>query len=281
MRVLVTGANGQVGVEVCRTLTLRGLIAIPMTRNDANLMDEKSMEQFVQSQNPDAVIHTAAYTAVDRAEDEPDLCYAVNVEGTKNIITISAKNGWPLLFLSTDYVFDGKSDRPYREDDAMGPLNVYGQSKAEAESLVRKNTSQHFIVRTSWVFGECGENFVKTMLQIGAKEETVRVVGDQIGSPTYAADLANILCDLIQTKKYGTYHVTNEGYVSWAEFAETIFVKAGLDCRVERVSSSDFVSKAKRPKNGRLSTCKLQENGFSLLPPWQDALDRFLAKING
>ena len=224
---------------------------------------------------PDAVIHCAAYTAVDKAETERDICRRVNADGTANIASVCAELGCKLLYVSTDYVFPGTGDAPWEVGDRPAPVNTYGESKLAGERAVRSAVEQHFIVRTSWVFGE-GGNFVRTMLRLSESREEVRVVADQIGSPTYAADLAILLCDMIETERYGTYHAANEGFCSWADFAAAIFALAGKRTRVQPIATAEYPTAAARPLNSRLSRRSLDAAGFDRLPPWEDALKRYL-----
>lgn len=276
MSVLVTGANGQLGSAVCLELSKRGIPFVGMTRQDADLTDKRAVLVYLYRHKPTVIIHTAAYTNVEKAEEDVVRCRAVNVTGTQTISQFCREEQCVLLFISTDYVFSGEVAEPYAVDQVTKPLNVYGQSKADAEMIVRAEVMASFIVRTSWLFGHTGKNFVKTMLAIGKTHDVVRVVSDQVGSPTYAVDLARLLCDLIATKKYGTYHATNRGAVTWADFARTIFQLAARPCRVEAISTKEYGTKANRPKNSCLSDTALRAAAFEPLPTWQDALQRFL-----
>ena len=236
--------------------------------------------RVISEAKADAVIHCAAYTAVDAAEDHVDLCRRINGEGTRNVALACRETGAKLMYISTDYVFDGTGTRPWEPDDERHPLNVYGQTKYEGELAVEELTEKFFIVRIAWVFGVAGKNFIKTMLRLGEERGAVSVVDDQVGSPTYTYDLARLLVDMIQTDRYGRYHATNEGLCSWYEFAKEIFRQAGMDqVQVTPVTSDQFPAKATRPSNSRMSKEKLQENGFTPLPTWQDALGRFLKEI--
>lgn len=243
------------------------------------MTDARAVRRYLTEKRPDAVLHCAAYTAVDRAEDEADACFAVNALGTKAIAEACAEIGSRLLYISTDYVFPGRGERPWEPDDEPGPLNTYGRSKLLGEEAVRAAGDRHFIVRISWLFGVKGKNFVKTMLRLGAEKEEIRVVSDQIGSPTYAKDLSVLLADMIVTDRYGTYHASNEGFCSWYEFAEAIIRRAGLPARVVPVPCSEYPTRAIRPLNSRMSKEKLTERGFARLPTWQDALDRYLIEL--
>ena len=227
------------------------------------------------------MIHCAAYTAVDRAEEEPERAFAVNETGTRNVAAACAGVGAKMIYISTDYVFPGAGEGFYETYDTVGPLNVYGRSKLAGEQAVRETLERSFIVRISWVFGVNGNNFIKTMLRLAESRSEVRVVCDQIGSPTYTADLAPLLCDMICTEKYGVYHATNEGVCSWAELAQETFRKAGKTVRVEAIPSTEYPVQAMRPLNSRLSKRALDAAGFSRLPCWQDALDRFLKELEG
>lgn len=278
MKVLVTGVSGQLGRDVCRELERREIEYIGASSRDFDLTDPEAVRGYVMDCAPDAVIHCAAYTAVDKAEDEPEKCRAVNVGGTRVIARCCRELKAKILFISTDYVFPGSGERMYETDDPTGALNVYGESKVEGEKAVRNTLKRYFIVRTSWVFGRNGNNFVKTMLKLAETKEEVSVVCDQIGSPTYTADLAPLLCNMVLTDKYGVYHATNEGLCSWAEFAEKIFQLAGKKVKVRAIPAIEYPARAARPLNSRLDKSKLEDMGFERLPPWQDALRRYLNK---
>ncbi len=279
MKVLVTGCAGQLGYDVLRLLEKRGIECRGVDAADFDLTDAAAAKACIAEYAPDAVVHCAAYTNVDRAESEPELCAAVNGMGTMNVVRAALSVGAKLLYISTDYVFPGTGDRPYETDDPYGPLNVYGLSKLQGEDAVRSLMTRFFIVRTSWVFGKNGRNFVRTMLRLGAEQPEVRVVCDQIGSPTYSRDLARVICDLLPTEKYGIYHARNEGFLSWAEFAQQIMDRAGLRCRVIPVPTSEYPTPARRPLNSRLSVASLKEAGIQPLPPVEDALARYLAEL--
>src|SRR5699024_7049332 len=257
----------------------RGIEAIGVDVEEMDITDAAACERVITEAKADAVIHCAAYTAVDAAEDNEDLCRKVNAEGTRNIAEVCRKLDSKMMYFSTDYVFNGQGERPWEPDDPREPLNVYGQTKYEGELAVQELLEKYFIVRIAWVFGVNGKNFIKTMLRLGKERGAVSVVDDQIGSPTYTFDLAVLLVDMIQTEKYGRYHATNEGLCSWYEFACEIFQQAGMDVKVTPVSSDQFPAKAKRPSNSRMSKDKLEENGFNRLPTWQDALSRYLKEI--
>jgi dTDP-4-dehydrorhamnose reductase len=280
MRVLVTGVKGQLGYDVMNELSKRGLEGIGVDVEEMDITDAAACQSVITQAKPDAVIHCAAYTAVDAAEDNMELCRKVNAEGTRNIARVCAGLDIKMMYISTDYVFNGTGERPWEPDDHREPLNVYGLTKYEGEIAVEQNLQKYFIVRIAWVFGVNGKNFIKTMLRLGKERGAVSVVDDQVGSPTYTYDLARLLVDMIQTEKYGRYHATNEGLCSWYEFACEIFRQAGMDeVQVSPVSSEQFPAKAKRPFNSRMSKEKLSENGFERLPSWQDALGRYLKAL--
>ena len=279
MKVLVTGAKGQLGTDLMNELAKRGIEGIGVDVEEMDITDAEACRRVIKASGADAVIHCAAYTAVDAAEDNVELCRRINGEGTRNVAQACKEVDVKLMYISTDYVFDGQGTRPWEPDDERHPLNVYGQTKYEGELAVEELSDKYFIVRIAWVFGVAGKNFIKTMLRLGKERGAVSVVDDQVGSPTYTYDLARLLVDMIQTDKYGRYHATNEGLCSWYEFAKEIFRQAGMDVPVTPVSSSEFPAKATRPSNSRMSKEKLSDNGFERLPAWQDALGRFLKEI--
>ena len=276
MKVLVTGITGQLGFDVMAELQRRNIETIGTARKDFDLTDEIGVEKFIKSHKPNAVIHCAAYTAVDKAEDEPELAMKVNGRATGIIAKTCKEIDAKMIYISTDYVFPGTGDAPYEVDDPKNPPNAYGRSKLVGEEAVIKCLDKYFIVRISWVFGVNGKNFVKTMLKLSETKERLTIVNDQIGSPTYTADLAPLLVDMVQTDKYGIYHATNEGFCSWAEFAAEIFRQAGVKTEVVPIASSEYPTKAVRPLNSRLSKQKLDSAGFKRLPSWQDAVTRYL-----
>ena len=277
MRVLVTCAKGQLGTDLMNELNRQGLEAIGVDIEEMDITDAESCRRVISREKPDAVIHCAAYTAVDAAEDNVELCSRINGQGTRNVAQACRDQGIKLMYISTDYVFDGQGTRPWEPDDPRDPLNVYGETKYQGELAVEELLDQYFTVRIAWVFGLAGKNFIKTMLRLGQERGAVSVVDDQIGSPTYTYDLARLLVDMIQTDRYGRYHATNEGICSWYEFACEIFRQAGMDqVQVTPVSSQQFAAKAKRPSNSRMSKEKLSDNGFVRLPDWKDALGRYL-----
>ena len=281
MKVLVTGVKGQLGYDVVNELTKCGIEAVGVDIQEMDITDAASVEKVIGEAAPDAVVHCAAYTAVDAAEDNVEICRKVNADGTQNIANVCKKLDCKMVYISTDYVFDGEGTRPWEPEDERHPLNVYGQTKYEGELAVQKTLEKYFIVRISWVFGVNGKNFIKTMLQLGKTHDKLRVVCDQIGTPTYTLDLARLLADMIESDKYGYYHATNEGgYISWYEFACEIFRQAGLPVQVDAVTTAEYgASKAARPFNSRLDKSKLAENGFTPLPDWKDALSRYLKEL--
>ena len=280
MRILVTGAKGQLGMDLVEELHERGHKAIEADIDNMDITDADAVMRFMSETAPQAVIHCAAYTNTDKAEDEPEICRAVNATGTRNIATAAKALGIKMLYISTDYVFDGCGTMPFAVDDKALPISVYGKTKYEGECAVRELLDAHFIVRISWVFGYHGKNFVRTMLRLAKDRDTVSVVNDQIGSPTYTKDLSVLLADMIVTERYGTYHATNEGFCSWYDFAREIFARAGYrKMKVKPVTSDEFPAKIKRPSNSRMDKSRLSENGFCPLPEWQDALTRFLVEL--
>lgn len=302
MKVFVTGVGGQLGHDVMNELNKRGYEGIgsdiapsysgiadgsavtTMPYMPMDITDAAQVESTLAAAAPDVVIHCAAWTAVDLAEDEDkrEKVFAINAKGTENIAKVCKKLGCKMVYISTDYVFDGQGTEPWKPDcKAYKPLNVYGQTKLEGELAVSRNLEKYFIVRIAWVFGLNGKNFIKTMLNVGKTHDTVRVVNDQIGTPTYTLDLSRLLVDMVETEKYGYYHATNEGgFISWYDFTKEIYRQAGLKTNVVPVTTAEYgLSKAARPFNSRLDKSKLQESGFTPLPTWQDALSRYLKEI--
>ena len=281
MKVLVTGTKGQLGFDVCNELTRRGIENQGIDRDECDITNKQAVLDYIYNYAPDVVVHCAAYTAVDRAESEEHVCRRVNRDGTEYIAlackTINAK----MVYISTDYVFNGEGDKFFEVDDETGPLNMYGLTKLEGEEQVRKILEKYFIIRTSWVFGVNGNNFINTMLRLSGGNKELKIVSDQIGSPTFTYDLAPLICDMIETEKYGTYHATNEGECSWAEFAEHIFKVAGQNVLVHHITTEEYPTKAVRPKNSRLSKKSLDEAGFKRLPDWKDAVERYIKQYNG
>lgn len=278
MRVLVTGVKGQLGHDVMNELAKRGYEGVGVDVEEMDITDAAAVNKVIHESDVDAVVHCAAWTAVDAAEDNVDMCRKVNAYGTENIAKVCGELDIPMIYLSTDYVFDGMGERPWEPDDPVTePLNVYGQTKYEGELAVEKYAKKHYIVRIAWVFGVNGKNFIKTMLKLAETHDRLTVVSDQIGTPTYTYDLAVLLVDMLESDKYGKYHVTNEGgYISWYDFAKEIFRQAGVNVEVVPVTAEEYKAKAKRPYNSRMSKDKLTENGFRKLPTWQDALKRYL-----
>ena len=281
MKVFVTGVKGQLGYDVVNELEKRGHIAVGVDIDELDITDAAAVEAMLTEVKPDAVIHCAAWTAVDAAEDNIEKCRLVNAGGTENIAKVCKELDCKMMYISTDYIFDGEGTRPWEPDDPVTtPLNVYGLTKYEGEEAVRKNVEKFFIVRIAWVFGK-GKNFIKTMINLGKTHDHLTVVNDQVGTPTYTYDLARLLVDMIETEKYGNYHATNEGgYITWYDFACEIFRQAGIEVDVAPVSSDQYPAKAKRPSNSRMSKQKLVDNGFELLPTWQDALARYLKTLD-
>lgn len=281
MTVLVTGAKGQLGQDVIEELNKRGIKTVGTDIDDMDITDETAVFSKINEIRPGAVIHCAAWTNVDGAEDPANIetVEKINVKGTENIAKACKSVGCKILYISTDYVFDGTGEKPWDPDcKDYAPLSVYGKTKLAGEKCVAQNCDKFFIVRISWLFGLHGKNFVATMLKLSESHPSLRVVSDQIGTPTYCRDLASVLVDMIVTDKYGYYHVSNEGgYISWADFAKEIFRQSGKNTEVIPVTTEEYgISKAKRPFNSRLDKSKLTRNGFNLLPTWQDALSRYL-----
>ena len=291
MRVFVTGVKGQLGYDVMNELEKQGLEGIGVDIDEMDITDADQVNKVIKEAAPDAVIHCAAYTAVDAAEDNEEICRKVNAQGTENIAKVCKEIDVPMMYISTDYVFDGQGEKPWEPDcKDYKPLNVYGSSKLKGELAVSGILDKYFIVRIAWVFGKNGSNFIKTMLNVAKTHDKLTVVNDQIGTPTYTFDLARLLVDMIETDKYGYYHATNEGgYISWYDFTKEIFrqaVKLGRTeyseekVQVSPVTTAEYgVSKAARPFNSRLDKSKLVKNGFKPLPTWQDAVERYLKEI--
>ena len=274
MKVLVIGSYGQLGYDVVIDLQKVNFECCGAVRKDFDFVNFEATEKFITNYMPDVVIDCAAYTAVDKAEDEQGLCYLVNASATENIAQICKKIDAKMVYISTDYVLDGTKDGFYEVDDKPKPVNVYGRTKLLGEQAVQKILNKYFIIRISWVFGEHGNNFVKTMLKLGKERKELNVVADEYGSRTYTADLAPLLIEMIKTDKYGVYHATNEGVCSWAEFAEEIFKLAGMNVKVNHITTAEYPTKAKRPLNSRLSKVKIKNNFYSL-SPWKVALEKY------
>ena len=294
MKAFVTGVGGQLGHDVMEELAKRGYEGVgsdilPSVETDypyvqLDITDAEAVDKAISEAKPDVVIHCAAWTAVDAAEDAENIpkVRAINVDGTQHIANVCKKLGCKMIYISTDYVFNGQGEEPWQPDcKDYAPLNVYGQSKLDGELAVANTLDKYFIVRIAWVFGVNGKNFIKTMLNVGKTHDEVRVVSDQIGTPTYTFDLARLLVDMAETDKYGYYHATNEGgYISWYDFTVEIYKQAGMSTKVTPVTTAEYgLSKAARPFNSRLDKAKLVENGFQPLPTWQDALSRYLKEI--
>lgn len=276
MRIIVTGSSGQLGSDVAAELIKNGSEVIRADLPEIDITDKTAVNKLISSSQADGVIHCAAFTNVDLAETEKEKCRSINVDGTLNLAEACQKHSIKLLYISTDYVFDGEGDKPFEIDSPKKPCNFYGSSKLSGEEAVIENCSKAFIVRISWVFGENGKNFVKTMLRLSEERNEISVVNDQIGSPTYTKDLAKLLCNMIFSDKYGIYHATNEGYCSWAEFASKIMEISDSSTKIIPISSDNYKTAAVRPKNSRLSKESLDRNGFNRLPDWDDALKRYL-----
>lgn len=279
MKILVTGVHGQLGYDVCKVLSARGIEHKGVDKEDFDLTNPEATRAYVKAYAPDAVIHCSAWTAVDKAEDELDLVTAINVGGTRAIAEACKELDAKMIYISTDYVFPGTGERFYEPNDPTGPLGAYGETKLGGELAVQELLEKYFIVRISWVFGINGNNFIRTMLRLAETRTELNVVCDQIGSPTYTADLAPLLCDMIVSDKYGVYHATNEGVCSWADFAEEIFRVAGKQVTVHHIPTSEYPTRAVRPLNSRMSKDKLEQMGFGKLPTWQDALARYWKEL--
>ena len=284
MKFLITGYNGQLGYDIVRELEKRGFHDyLAVDKGEMDITDHDKVMEVISEYKPDVIFHCAAWTAVDKAEDMVDACYNVNVVGTRNIVDASISVGAKILYMSTDYVFDGRKESLYNEEDEVHPMSVYGRTKYEGEEEVRRNP-RHYITRISWVFGINGNNFIKTMIKLSSNHDSLTVVNDQVGTPTYTVDLSRLLVDMALTDKYGTYHSTNEEYCSWAEFAEYIFKSNDIDTKVVPVSTEEYLNisgtkQAYRPRNSKLSKEKLKKNGFDLLPSWKDATDRYCQEL--
>lgn len=278
--IIVTGVKGQLGYDVVKELNRRNIPCKGIDIEELDITDSSAVMSYITSEDPEAVIHCAAYTAVDKAEDDVEKCTAVNVNGTENIALACKKIGAKMMYFSTDYVFPGDGEKEYEVNDKKAPQSVYGRTKLEGEYKVIENVDKYFIVRISWVFGINGNNFVKTMLRLSETKNELNVVCDQIGSPTYTADLALLVCDMIATEKYGVYHATNEGVCSWAEFARVIFEKTERKVIIHDIPSAEYHAKAIRPLNSKLSKKSLDITGFTRLPSWKSALERYLNTLS-
>ena len=276
--ILVTGSTGQLGSDVVKELLKRGYSTLSPNRSELNLCSEDNIRNYILNSNCEAIVHCAAYTQVDKAEDEKDLCIKINATATKHIVKCAKILDIPMIYISTDYVFDGTKDGEYTENDETNPINIYGESKLAGEKYVQEILDKYYIVRTSWVFNINGKNFIETMLRLSKANNQLSIVNDQIGSQTYTKDLSRLLVDMLETSKYGLYHATNEGYCSWYEFANTIFKLANINIDIKAINSNEYASRAKRPMNSKLSKDKLIEYGFKPLPHWEDALKDYLIR---
>lgn len=279
MLVLVTGVNGQLGFDVVKELTAKGHEAVGVDRAELDITDESAVSSFVKELKPDAIIHCAAYTNVDGAEADQEGAYKVNVLGTKYLAESANQVNAKMVYVSTDYVFDGNGTEPYEVDHPTSPLGVYGETKLAGEQILQDTLSKYFIVRTAWVYGINGNNFVKTMLRLGSERNELGVVYDQVGSPTYTVDLAKFLVELADTDNYGVYHASNAGVCSWHEFAVEIFKQAEMDVKVNALTSEQFPRPAARPKYSVLSKKKIVEEGFTPLRDWKEALSAYLNEL--
>ena len=279
MKILVTGYSGQLGYDVVLEGKKRGFEIIGVGHKELDITQEEQVKSYVHNVEPDAIIHCAAYTAVDNAEDDKEACLDVNVNGTKYLAAAAKSVDAKFIYISTDYVFEGTGTEPFTEEDAANPVGYYGLTKYEGEKAVQSLLDKYFIVRISWVFGINGNNFIKTMLRLAETRDELNVVGDQYGSPTYTFDLTKLLLDMVKTEKYGVYHASNEGFTTWADFAKEIFQVAGKKVKVNSITTEQYPTKAVRPKNSRMSKDKLEKNGFTRLPAWQDALTRYIAEL--
>jgi len=279
MKIIVTGSNGQLGHDLVKELRKSNYNeVIGIDRSVLDLTDKKSVELFFKSSRPDIIIHCAAYTLVDKAEDQKDLCFDVNVNATKYLVDSAIEIDAKLVYISTDYVFSGDKEGYYESNDLPNPKSIYGYTKYLGEKEAMK-LNKYFIIRISWVFGINGNNFVKTMLRLANEMKEINIVSDQVGSPTYTHDLSILISDMIKTEKYGIYHATNEGICTWYEFAKKIFEYSSINVRINPIKSEQYITKAQRPKNSRLSKESLLKNKFNLLPSWQNALKRYLIEI--
>lgn len=283
--ILITGVSGQLGYDICKVLKEKypNINIYAPNENELDITNKADVKNYIDNIKPDVIVHCAAYTNVEKAEEDCENCYSVNVGGTKNIIEASLKYQSKIIYISSDYVYDGSKETEYIETDLVNPINYYGTSKTLGEDIVRQN-SKHFILRTSWLFGSNGNNFLKSMIKLSKEKKELNIVNDQVGSPTYTLDLAKTISEMIFKNNYGTYHVTNSGFCSWNELTRYLFEKLNIKTKINDISSSDYqkqtLQKANRPLNSRLSKEKLKKEGYDLLPDWQNAVDRFLDEIN-
>ncbi|CAN7184183.1 dTDP-4-dehydrorhamnose reductase [Rossellomorea sp. LjRoot5] len=279
MKVLVTGYNGQLGYDVVKEGKRQGIEIFGTTSVDLDITNRSMVTNFINDLKPDVIIHCAAYTEVDKAEDDREKCWEVNVNGTKNLVDATRGINSKFMYISTDYVYEGVGKVPYVESDNPNPHCYYGLTKYEGEKVVQSAIGNFFIVRISWVFGIKGNNFIKTMLRLAEARQELNVVGDQYGSPTYTVDLARLLLEIIKTNQYGIYHASNEGFCNWADFAREIFKLSERQVKVNSITTEQYPTRAKRPKNSRMSKKKLSDNGFTPLPSWENALNRFFKEL--
>lgn len=285
LKILVTGVKGQLGYDCVRVLKERGYKnGLGIDKEELDITDEDAVNNFINNYKPDVIMHNAAWTAVDKAEEMPDLVYKVNALGPKYIARAAKNVGAKMFYISTDYVFDGEGNRPFEVDSPKDGLSIYGKTKSQGEDFVTSNTDKYFIIRISWVFGINGNNYIKTMLKLSKIKDELSIVCDQIGSPTYTLDLANLMADMMETDKYGVYHATNEGFISWYDFTKYIYEAKGItNVKVSPITTEDYLkinpNQARRPLNSRMSKKSLEEAGFKLLPNWKDAVDRYLKEL--
>lgn len=278
MKVLVTGATGQLGTDLMTELHKREINAVGIGSKDCDITNMSEVRKCISKYEPTVIIHCACYTAVDKAEEETEKCILVNATGTENIVKVCKENNIELMYISTDYVFDGKGTIPWKTNAIRNPQSVYGKSKYMGEIAVQNNLTNYYIVRISWIYGLHGKNFVKAILKKAETSNEILVVNDQIGTPTYTVDIAKAITDIIRSRKFGIYHVSNEGYCSWFEFAKKVFEKMDKEVNVVPISSDEYPAKADRPKNSRLDKSEYINNGFEPLPNWENALERFIAE---
>lgn len=285
LKILVTGVKGQLGFDCLRVLKNRGYQnVLGIDKEELDITDEKAVNKFILDYKPDVIMHNAAWTAVDKAEEMPELVYQVNALGPKYISAAANKVGAKMFYISTDYVFDGEGDKPFEVDSPKDGLSIYGKTKSQGEDFVISNTDKYFIIRISWVFGINGNNYIKTMLKLSKIKDELNIVCDQIGSPTYTLDLANLMADMMESNKYGIYHATNEGFISWYDFTKYIYEAKGItNVKVNPITTEEYLKinphQARRPLNSRMSKKSLENSGFKLLPNWKDAVDRYLKEL--
>jgi dTDP-4-dehydrorhamnose reductase len=277
--IVVSGNKGQLGYDIERWCTNNDIACKGTDKEDLDITDVTQVQKFFKTNHFDAFIHCSAYTAVDKAEEQPELCYKVNTLGVQYLVNACKQYGRKFMLLSTDYVFNGRKEGYYMPEDQRDPLSVYGKSKALAETYVEANLHNYFILRISWAFGLNGHNFIRTMLKLSESKNELNIVSDQYGTPTYTKDVAPLIVQMIQTDKYGIYHATNEGYCSWAEFAEYIFKKINAEVKVNHILTTAYPTPAQRPLNSRLDRTKLTDAGFERLPHWHSAVDRYLEEL--